>query len=97
MEKYQQIQANDHSLVFNRTTENERRKHPRYKMKKIISINNDILAEVVDISGSGISCTCLGNIEKPFTCINEIELLNYELGTSVKGLHCRLVRSRNNA
>jgi hypothetical protein len=60
-----------------------------------LSINDDVLAEAVDISRSGISCKCLASVDILLTKIQKIELLNCELGTSVKGLHGRLVRSNN--
>ena len=91
MEKYQ-LQLN--VLVFDSSSKNERRKHPRYKMNKnVLSISEDVLAEVVDISGAGISCKCLASFDKLLAQIHKIELLNCGLGTSVKGLHGRLVRS----
>jgi hypothetical protein len=95
MEKYQQ-QLN--VLVFDSSSKNERRKHPRYKMNKnILSISEDVLAEVVDISEAGISCKCLASFDKLLIQIYKIELLNCELGTSVEGLHGRLIRSSNRA
>lgn len=60
-----------------------------------MSISEDILAEAVDISGSGISCKCLASADKLLAEIHTIELLNCELGTSVEGLHSRLVRRDN--
>ncbi len=76
------------------TVPKERRKHPRYRVNKdVLSISQDILAEVLDISASGIGCQCLTNTEKMPIEINEIEILNCELGTSVEDIPCRLVRS----
>ena len=78
------------------TVGNERRKHPRYRVNKdVLSINQDVLAEVIDISNSGMACRCLTSTDKPLTAITEIELLNCELGTSIESLHCRMVRSSN--
>jgi hypothetical protein len=72
----------------------ERRKYPRYRVDKdVLSINQDILAEVLDISTGGMSCRCLMSTDKPLTAITEIELLNCELGTSIECLSCRIVRS----
>ena len=72
----------------------ERRRHPRYKVNRdVLSINQDILAEVLDISNSGMSCQCLTSTQKPLTAVTEIDLLNCELGTSIEGLSCRMVRS----
>ncbi|MDR3630713.1 MAG: PilZ domain-containing protein [Desulfocapsaceae bacterium] len=72
----------------------DRRKHPRYKVhKNILSLSQDILAEVIDISRSGMSCQCLINTDIPLTAVNEIELLNCELGTSLACIPCRVVRS----
>ena len=76
------------------TVRNERREHPRYRVNKdVLSINQDILAEVIDISKCGMSCRCLTSTDRPLTAITEIELLNCELGTSIESLHCRMVRS----
>ena len=72
----------------------ERRKHPRFRMNPdVLSINQDILAEVVDISNCGVSCRCLASSDKPMAAITEIELLNCKIGTSVDCLPCRMVRS----
>jgi len=91
--KESQQQLNHQGLVFGSLTANERRKRPRYTMNKnILSISEDILAEVVDISGSGISCKCLASADELLAEIHIIDLLNCEFGTSVKGLHSRLVR-----
>ena len=77
------------------TVHKERRRNVRYKMNKnVLSISQDILAEVLDISYCGMGCKCLTNSEKPLGPITEIELLNCELGTSIEGLPCSLVRSR---
>jgi hypothetical protein len=95
MKKSQQ-QLNDQDLVIDNSTKNERRKQRRYKMNKnILSISEDVLAEAVDISGSGISCKSIAGVDKLLPQIYEIDLLNCELGTSVEGLHGRLVRSSN--
>jgi len=78
------------------TVHHERRRDPRCRVNKdVLSINQDILAEVIDISKSGMACRCLTSTEKPLTAITEIELLNCELGTSIESLHCRMVRSSN--
>ncbi len=91
--KESQQQPNHQGSVLGSFTANERRKHTRYMMNNnIMSISEDILAEAVDISGSGISCKCLASAGKLLPKIQTIELLNCELGTSVKGLHSRLVR-----
>ena len=72
----------------------ERRKRPRYKVNKdVLSINQDILAEVIDISTCGMSCRCLMSTDKPLTTITEIELLNCELGTSIECLPCKMVHN----
>lgn len=88
------LQKNNHQgSVSGVLATKERRKYPRYKMnEEILSISEGVLAEAVDISGSGISCKCLANDEKLLTEIHTIELLNCELGTSVIELQCRLVR-----
>ena len=76
------------------TAYNERRKHPRYRVNKdVLSINKDILAEVLDISNCGMSGRCLTSTHMPLTAITEIDILNCELGTSIEGLPCRMVRS----
>jgi hypothetical protein len=91
--KESQQQLNHQGSILGGFTANERRKHTRYMLnKKIMSISEEILAEAVDISGSGISCKCLASAGKLLPKIQTIELLNCELGTSVKGLHSRLVR-----
>jgi hypothetical protein len=98
MENFQQHQINDQVLVFDGSTKNERRKHPRYKTNKnILFISEDILAEVVDVSGSGISCKFLARFDKLLGQMHQIELLDCELGTSIKGLYGRLVRFSNKA
>lgn len=61
---------------------------------QVVSFNKDILAEVVDISESGMLCRCPASVDKSLNKIDEIELLNCALGTSITGLHCRLVHSR---
>jgi hypothetical protein len=72
----------------------ERRKHPRYRMNRdVLSLNRDILAEVVNISASGMSGRCLTSVSRPLSAITEIDILNCERGTSVEGLPCRMVRS----
>ena len=72
----------------------ERRRHPRYTMnKKVLSINEDILAEVVDISESGISLRCLANVSEKLNKIITIEIVDCGMGTSVEDLFGRLVRS----
>jgi len=71
----------------------ERRRNPRYKLNKdVLSINQEILAEVMDISKSGVACQCLMSTRKSLPDFVEIELLNCELGTSVECLPCRMVR-----
>lgn len=97
MERCQRLesqQLNHPALLFVHPIKNKRRKYPRYKMNEnILSINGDILAEVIDISRSGISCKCLASVDKAITGIDEIELFNCQFGTSVKGLLCKWVRS----
>jgi hypothetical protein len=76
------------------TVYNERRKYPRFRMNKdVLSINQDILAEVLDISNCGMLGRCLTSTAKPLTAITEIDILNCELGISIEGLPCRMVRS----
>jgi hypothetical protein len=60
--------------------------------KDVLSINQDILAEVLDISNCGMSGRCLTSTVKPLTAITEIDILNCELGISIEGLPCRMVR-----
>jgi len=98
MEKFQQQQINDQVFVFDSSAKNERRKYPRYQTNKnILCISEDILAEVVDVSGSGISCKFLARCDKLLAQTHLIELLDCELGTSIKGLFGRLVRCSNKA
>ncbi len=76
------------------TVQKERRKNIRYRVNKdVLSISKDILAEVIDISPSGMGCKCLRNSDIPLSQINEIDIMNCEVGTSVEGLQCKLVRS----
>ena len=75
----------------------ERRNNPRYRVNKnILSISEDVLAEVIDISKSGFSCKCLIRNDKQIPNITLIELLDCKLGTSVEGIPCRIVHSRKN-
>ena len=76
----------------------ERRKYTRYKVTQdVLSVNQDVLAEVIDISECGISCQGLTYTAKPLATIIEIELLNCELGTSIDCLPCRIVRRSKKA
>lgn len=76
------------------TVRTERRKDPRYRVStNVLAINQDILAEVIDISNCGMACRCLSSTDRPLTVITNIEILNCELGTSIEGLSCRMVRS----
>lgn len=97
MERCQRIesqQLNHQALLFLHSINKTRREYPRYKMNEnVLSISGDILAKVIDISRSGISCQCLASVGKAITGVNEIELLNCQFGTSVKGLLCKWVRS----
>ncbi len=97
MERCQRLesqQLNHQALLIVNPLKNKRRKHPRYKMNEnVLSISEDILAEVLNISRSGISCQCLASVDEAITRIEEIELFNYQLGTSVNGLLCNWVRS----
>lgn len=78
-----------------RKGQKERRSHIRYRMdKNILSISEDVLAEVLDISTCGMGCQCLRDSGNPLTEINEVEILNCEHGTSVEDLPCTLVYTR---
>ena len=74
-------------------TGRERRKNPRLRPSTYaLSANEEILAEIIDISNCGISCRCLtGNNKLPG--IIEMGLLNCTFGKSVENLSCRMVRS----
>lgn len=81
-----------------KTRPKERRRHIRYRVNKnVLSISQNMLAEVLDISTCGMGCQCLAVSEKPLEKIDEIEILNCEIGTSVEGIPCKLVRSRERA
>ena len=76
----------------------ERRRYPRYRVNQdVLSVNQDILAEVIDISECGISCRCLAYTAIPLDTNIEIGLLNCELGTSIEYLPCRIVRRSKKA
>ena len=58
-----------------------------------LSANQDILAEILDISNSGISCRCLTCAEAPPPAVTEMGILDCTFGKSVENLACRMVRS----
>jgi c-di-GMP-binding flagellar brake protein YcgR len=75
------------------TTHRERRKTHRLEaITYALSVNEEILAEIIDISKCGISCRSLMTDNKPLLPITEIGLLNCESGSSVENLACRMVR-----
>ncbi len=75
------------------TTHRERRRTQRLEaMTYALSVNEEILAEIIDISNYGISCRSLLTNDKPLLPITEIGLLNCESGSSVENLSCRMVR-----
>ena len=76
------------------TVHTERRRDPRHRMSTYaLSANQDILAEVLDISNSGISCRCLTCDDAPLPAVTELGLLDCTFGKSVENLACRVVRS----
>jgi hypothetical protein len=80
------------------SVQEERRRHTRFRVSNnILFINQDTLAEVIDISTCGMACRCLTRADKPITEFSEIELLNYDLDISIEGLPCRIVRSSKTA
>ena len=74
-------------------THEERRRYIRFKPSAYsVSVCEEILAEIIDISKGGVLCSCLTDISK--ICeINELCLLDCENGSSVDNLKCRLVRT----
>ena len=96
MENYQHIQAIDLTHILPIQTKTEQRKYPRYKMNgNVLSISDDVLAQVVDLSGSGISFQCPTIVGEKMNKIGKILLLNCQFGTSVEELACKMVRSSN--
>ena len=94
-DRYQRLQLSDQEPISS-STKIEQREYPRYKINKdVLSISEDVMAEVVDISRSGISFQCPTIVGKRIIKINKILLLNCQFGTSVEELTCRLVRSSN--
>lgn len=76
------------------TVHNERRSYPRYRVHTYaLSVNADILAEIVDISNCGMSCRYLTSNNKSLPDITEMGILNCESGNFVQNLSCRMVRS----
>lgn len=74
----------------------ERRKHPRFIVRQdALLYNNDVLAEVVEISVGGVACRCFTHPEDEVLLMDDFGLLNCEAGQYVKGLSCRLVRSQD--
>jgi c-di-GMP-binding flagellar brake protein YcgR len=94
MERLQKLLATDQPLDIKSSSRNERRKHPRYKMNEnVLSISEGVLAEVEDISVSGISFRYQTSADDQLRKAYDILLLNCQLGTSVEGLSGRLIRS----
>lgn len=94
MERLQKVITTDQHLVNKSSGKNERRKYPRYKMNEnVLSIGEDVLAEVEDISVSGISFRYQTSADDQVRKAFDIMLLNCQLGTSVEGLSGRLIRS----
>ncbi len=78
-----------------KSVKKDRRRHIRYRVNKnVLSVGEDILGEVLDISNCGIGGQCLASADNPLDEINEIEILNCDIGSSVEGIRCKLVRSR---
>ena len=76
------------------TVHTERRRDPRFRMNTYaLSASQDILAEVLDISNSGINCRCLTCDDAPLPAVTEVGLLDCTFGKSVENLVCRVVRS----
>lgn len=94
MERVKKLLTTDQPLVNKSSSKNERRKYPRYKMNEnVLSIGEDVLAEVEDISVSGISFRYQTSADDQVRKAFDIMLLNCQLGTSVEGLSGRLIRS----
>ncbi|MFH0784290.1 MAG: PilZ domain-containing protein [Pseudomonadota bacterium] len=95
-DRYQCLQLSDQEPIIYSSTKIEQRKYPRYKMSKdVLSISEDVMAEVVDISGSGISFKFPAIVGKRMNKIENILLLNCQLGIAVEELTCRMIRSSN--
>ncbi|WP_136807537.1 PilZ domain-containing protein [Desulfosediminicola flagellatus] len=75
--------------------ERERRKFKRYPIhQNSMLCNEESLAEVLDISKAGLACRNFVGLEGASGILSDVELLNCEIGLSVQGLKCRLVRSQ---
>lgn len=95
-DSYQRLQLINQAPLIGIFPKTEQRKFPRFKMNKdILTINVDVMAEVVDISRSGLSFQCPTIIGKIVNKLEKILLLNCRSGSSVDELTCRLVRSNN--
>ncbi len=78
------------------TTHRERRKKPRHRpIENALSVNEEILAEIIDINNCGISCRGLIPNARMLPAITRIGLLNCESGISIDNLACRIVRTTN--
>ena len=78
------------------TTLRERRKNPRLKaIRNALSVNEEILAEILDINNCGISCRGLMTNDKPLPAITMIGLLGCESGIFVEDLPCRMIHTIN--
>jgi hypothetical protein len=76
------------------TTLRERRKKPRLiPIKNVLSVNEVILAEIIDINNCGISCRGLMTNGKTLPKITTLGLLNCQSGIFVENLPCRTVRT----
>lgn len=76
--------------------ERERRKFKRYPIHQNSMIcNEESLAEVLDISKGGLACRNFVGLHGASDILTDVELLNCEIGLSVQGLNCRLVRSKD--
>lgn len=84
------------SSVF--PVERERRKFKRFQIhQNSMLCNEGSLAEVFDISKGGLACRNFVGLQGASDILTEVELLNCEIGLSVQGLKCRLVRSKEHA
>jgi hypothetical protein len=95
-DSYQHLPLINLGPLIDRSTKTERRKYPRFKMNKnVLTINDDVLAEVMDISRSGISFQCPAIVGQTTYKFEKVSLFNCRSGASVDELTCRLVRSSN--
>lgn len=74
----------------------ERRRFKRYPIQQNSMLCNErSLAEIFDISSGGLACRNFIGVQDTSDTLNDVEIINCEIGLSVQGLKCRLVRTKN--